>query len=81
MALDLVQINQVYEETVWPRSPGFSSQSSPPTRVSLLLQFKILIYDLKRERNVFVYVFCFVVFVFFFFFFVEHPLMKLKKRN
>ena len=34
---------------------------------SVCCLFKILIYDLKRERNVFVYVFCFVVFVVCFF--------------
>ena len=35
----------------------------------------MLIYDLKRERNVFVYVFCFVVevVVVVVFFFDEHP--------
>ena len=37
-----------------------------PSDKNQFVASKILIYDLKRERNVFVYVFCFVVFVFFF---------------
>ena len=71
--------NQVHEEIVWRRSNEiFACEAATASPVSLLLVaelpskntgfcclFKILIYDLKRERDVFVYVFCFVVVVVF----------------
>ena len=74
--------NQVHEEIVGPRSYEIlaceAATASPvflllvaesPSKRSFCCLFRRLIYDLKRERNVFVYVFCFVVVVVVVFFF------------
>ena len=66
MDLDLVQIK-------FMKKPFGLDLLASRRRVALRKEsvcclFKILIYDLKRERNVFVYVFCLVVFVVVFFF-------------